>query len=69
MKLNKNTIYNITFLFFIALSSCNVINPEEKIPAYINIAAINLETDEATQGAATKNISDAWIYIDDQFIG
>ena len=42
---------------------CEVINIEEEIPAIINIERFEIE------GNHTTNISDAWIYIDNEFQG
>jgi hypothetical protein len=53
----------------LTLSGCNIVNPEEKIPSYIHIDAIEVNTDYTTQGASTSNITDAWVYINDQFVG
>lgn len=49
--------------------SCNIINPDEPIPAYIRIDSIEKFTIPATQGSASHKISDAWIFVNDQSIG
>lgn len=57
-------------LLLILFSGCEIINPDEEIPAYIKIDTINLVlTDPATQGTASHKITDAWIYVDEQLIG
>ncbi len=48
------------------LSRCN---KEEPIPSYIHIDQINLATNVSIQGSASHKILDAWIYVDDQFVG
>ncbi len=61
-----------SFLFFALaalLPSCEVINPDEGIPSYIQIDTITLSTNYATEGTTSHKITDAWVYIDDQLIG
>ena len=43
--------------------SCDLVNIEENIPSIINIESIEL------QGNHTSNITDAWVYIDNEFQG
>ncbi|PCJ87787.1 MAG: hypothetical protein COA57_04320 [Flavobacteriales bacterium] len=51
-------------------SACEVINPQEEIPSYIHIEKIDLKiTDTNTQGSASHNITDAWVFVDDELIG
>lgn len=65
-------IYKVLFpigLFAILfLSSCELYNPAEPIPAYIHIQKIDLTT-TAGQGTNSNKITDAWVYIDDQLLG
>lgn len=49
-------------------ASCEIINPAEKIPSYIQIETIDLQTQSA-EGKNTQKITDAWVYIDDQPMG
>jgi hypothetical protein len=51
------------------LSSCELYNPAEPIPAYIHIQKFNVTTDISTQGSNSHKITDAWVYVDDQIIG
>lgn len=55
-------------LFVLALSSCEVINPDEDIPAFITIDHIDVNA-HSGQGTDSADISDAWIYINDGLIG
>ena len=48
--------------------SCNIINPEETIPAYIKIDSVGFTT-SIGQGAATSNIPDVWVFVNDQPVG
>ena len=50
------------------LTACNIINPEEDIPAYIHVDSIGVYTDLLTQGSASSNIVDAWVTVDGQFL-
>ena len=58
------------------LSACELYNPTEPIPAYIHIDKINViknpagfPTIDGTEGSLSSKITDAWVYIDEQFIG
>lgn len=51
------------------LSSCEIYNPSEPIPAYISIDKITLSTSFSTEGSNSQKITDAWVYIDEQLIG
>lgn len=53
----------------IIVSSCNLINPEEKQPCYVQVDTISVSTDLITQGSNAAKISEAWIYLDDNLIG
>jgi hypothetical protein len=60
-------------LFFLVgmvtlLGSCSLFNPTEPIPSYISIDKIDLTTEPA-EGTDSHKITDAWVYIDDQFVG
>ena len=52
-----------------AFASCNKFEGSQTVPAYIRIDTIRVECDYYTYGANTANITDAWVYIDDQVIG
>ncbi|HNP49407.1 MAG TPA: hypothetical protein PKL85_11250 [Bacteroidia bacterium] len=56
-------------LFINALLSCNVINPAESIPGYIHLDSIHLSTDYFTEGSSASKISDAWIFVDNVYLG
>ncbi len=53
------------FLFF----SCNKFQGDQTIPAYIRIDSISIYTNYESQGAPTHNITDAWVYINNEAIG
>lgn len=49
--------------------SCDWINPDEELPAYITINDFQLTTDYTTQGTTSQKITDAWIFVDDEIAG
>ena len=58
----------ILLLLCLTLFSCEIINPEEDIASTIFINNIELETNP-NLGTKSSNITDAWLYIDDEFLG
>lgn len=50
------------------LNACEVINPPEDIPAYIEVDSIGVYTDQSTQGSASSKMSDVWVTVDGQFL-
>lgn len=56
------------FPLLISLTSCDLINPAETAPAYLQIASVSLNTTPA-QGSASEKISEAWVFLDDQLLG
>jgi len=57
------------FLIAIAFSSCNKFDGNQTVPAYLKIDSAYLYTDNGLQGEDSHEITDVWIYIDDQQIG
>lgn len=49
--------------------SCNFINPDEPVPAYLRIDSVSLQTDYNTQGSSSAHITDAWVFVDNKFLG
>ncbi|MBC8147336.1 MAG: hypothetical protein H8E98_05070 [Bacteroidetes bacterium] len=56
------------FVFGLVIVSCEIINPDDPIPCYLEINELNLKTVYG-QGTASHNITDAWVYVDDKPIG
>jgi hypothetical protein len=50
-------------------SSCNLINPDEPIPAYIEVQGITTTSNYTTQGTASSKITDVWVYAGGSYIG
>lgn len=67
-KLNALLICILGFTCLL-LSSCNIINPAEPIPAYIRVEKFDFTTDQSTQGSATNAITDVWVFVDGVVIG
>jgi hypothetical protein len=55
-------------LILIGFNSCQKSEPDVP-PVYVHIDRIALQTDYNTQGSASSNISDAWVYLDDSYFG
>lgn len=55
-------------VIILIITGCDIINPDEDIPAYIQIDTIALQTNY-NQGSNSSKIVDAWVFIDDQTIG
>jgi hypothetical protein len=58
-------LFLLTFLFAL-LSACNY---RAELPSYIYIMPFELQTNRATEGSASRNIPDAWVYLDDEALG
>jgi len=70
MPLQKIFIILSVVFFTGTFVSCEIINPEEQIPAYIHIDSIGLNNQNNPEyGSDSHKITDAWIYIDDQVVG
>lgn len=54
-------------LFF--LTGCELINPDEAIPGYVQVNNLSLQTDLATQGSNNAKITDAWLFANGQEVG
>jgi len=50
------------------LSSCSIIDPEEQIPAYLEINRFELTTTPA-QGENSAQITEAWVFVNDLSLG
>ena len=51
------------------LWSCEKFEGDQTIPAYLKIDSIALTTDYSVEGTSSNAITDAWVYIDDQYLG
>ncbi len=61
--------YILLSVLFFALNSCSKQDLEAVVPSYITINNFTLSTDAATEGSNSQNISDAWVYVDNDLVG
>lgn len=65
----KQKIYLLASLAGFIFLQCDLINPEEAVPAYLFIEPFILQTDNATQGSASEKITEVWVTVGDEFLG
>lgn len=51
------------------LASCELINPDEPVPAYLACDSIQFQTSSPNQGSNSSAISDMWVYVDNVILG
>lgn len=61
--LQKNNIFYLGFLCLITLYSCELINPEEKIPVVLEIEKVLVESMVNEEGTNLHAIEDVWVFI------
>jgi len=68
--LYKKTLFSIAILLVFLQVGCDTFDKEEPIPAYIRITGVDLKTpSDNSQGSSSSNITDAWVYINDNLQG
>lgn len=60
MTIKVHYAWSLVLLFLV--SACDIINPEEDIPAYIYIEKFDLTTNYSSQGTDSEDITEVWIY-------
>ena len=67
----RNFFRYLIFLLFLLLtaSSCEKFSGDQTIPAYYSIDSIYLTTNYYMQGSTSQRITDAWVTVDNDFIG
>lgn len=60
---------SILLLPLCLLLQCDIINPEESVPAFIRVEPFELETDTAIQGSDSHKITEAWLTVNGEFLG
>ncbi len=58
----------LSFIIIVLLSSCEIINPSEDIPAYLHVTSMTLNVKNG-EGSESQKIIDAWVAIDKNLIG
>jgi hypothetical protein len=56
-------------LYLSLFSGCEAINPAEPIPGYVQVDSIQFETNYVVQGSSKHRFSDAWVYVDNDYLG
>lgn len=67
MRNVKNYILVLVILF--GFNSCSKDELEATIPSYISIDKFTISTNYSIQGTSSSNITDAWVYIDNDLVG
>jgi len=62
-------LLRIVLLPILLWSACDIINPDEEIPAYLHIQPFEFSTNPATQGTASAKITEGWVTIGGEFLG
>lgn len=66
----KSILLNLLYIGIVSgWSSCNLINPDESIPAYIEVRGITTTSNYTTQGSASNKITDVWVYAGGAYLG
>jgi len=70
MKLNLiAAILTTCVALLFTVTSCEIINPEEDIPAYIQIDTVVLNSVENETGTPAHRITDVWVSVGETFLG
>ncbi|MCG8328254.1 MAG: hypothetical protein MI974_11240 [Chitinophagales bacterium] len=70
MKMKKTLKFGALLLCLTSFfSSCDIINPAEDIPSYVNITGVSLSSNPATEGTSSHKITEAWLSVDGNFLG
>ncbi len=59
----------LSIVFTITFSSCTKFEGNQTVPAYLKIDTVFQHTDYGNEGEDSHEITDVWIYVDDQQIG
>lgn len=63
----------VVFLLFCStvawMSSCDLINPEEEVPSFLQIDKVQVSSNYFLQGDSSANVDDVWVYADGNYIG
>ena len=65
----KSLRYIFLFGIVVLLFSCKKFSGSQEIPAYMKIEPWSFTTNYETEGAATHAITDAWLYINGNYLG
>jgi hypothetical protein len=63
--MNYRILLSLVYLF----SACNLINPEERLPAYIYLQPFDFQITKTNQGSGHQKITEAWLTVNGEFLG
>ena len=69
IRRNFNSYIVVLLLLLITVSSCEKFSGDQTVPAYLRIDSIYLITNYYLQGSTSQHITDAWVTIDNDFLG
>lgn len=69
MKIKMKKCTGMVLVAAAALAACDVVNPEEGIPAYIYVPDFELQTNSTAEGSSSEKITDVWLNLDGGFLG
>ncbi len=61
--------YRILLFLVCLFSACNLINPEERLPAYIYLQPFDFRLTNSNQGSGHQKITEAWLTVNGEFLG
>lgn len=61
--------YIFLLLAGLLFTTCSKDKFEAQVPSYVSIDAITLTTNYLTEGSASSNITDAWVFVNDDLVG
>jgi hypothetical protein len=65
-----NYLRSLLFLLPVCLLlQCDLVNPDESVPAFLQINPFELQTDPGRQGSASHKITEGWITVNGEFLG
>ena len=57
-------------LLLLVMVGCERFEGDQSVPAYMSIDSIALQiNDQGKEGSSSHNITDAWVFVDDQSVG
>ncbi len=69
-RIMKTTLLSFGMLLLLANIGCNVINPKEEIPTYIQIDSVQLlPVAMQVHGSVSQKITDVWVYYNRELLG
>lgn len=62
-------LYIGLFFFIGFFNSCEIVNPEEQVPAYLRIESFEVVTNAVSEGSNSNGITDVWVFVNDNLVG